>query len=77
MNNISVNWKIVRASSVFKIQGGAAFKSEDATTQGIRWLKIANVGFNTIKWNETSYLPKHYIGDYKNVCLNEMILLWQ
>lgn len=71
MRNILANWKKVKALSVFKIQGGAAFKSEDATTEGIRWLKIANVGFNRIKWNEISYLPEHYVSDYENVCLKE------
>lgn len=71
MINTPKNWKNIKASELFKIQGGAAFKSEDSSTEGIRWLKIANVGFNKIKWNDISFLPESFRENYKNVCLEE------
>jgi len=65
-------WKKERASKLFNIQGGFAFKSTDAiqNSKGIRWLKIANVGLGNIKWDEQSYLPVDYLQKHSNFCLN-------
>ena len=65
-------WKKVKANKLFNIQGGFAFKSTDAiqNSDGVRWLKIANVGLGNIKWNEQSYLPVDYLQKHSNFCLN-------
>lgn len=67
----TINWDTVQASSLFKIQGGNAFKSSDAREDGIRWLKIANVSFQKINWNEKSFLPNEFLNQYKDYILNE------
>ena len=56
--------------------GGYAFKSKDAKEYGTRWLKIANVGINTIKWEQTSYLQDNYKEEYKKFLLekNDIVL---
>jgi type I restriction enzyme, S subunit len=70
--NVPDGWKKERASKLFNIQGGFAFKSTDAiqNSKGIRWLKIANVGLGNIKWDEQSYLPVDYLQKHSNFCLN-------
>jgi len=66
---ISNEWQQKRASKLFVIQGGYAFKSTDATENGVRWLKIANVGLGNIKWEEESYLPADFLQLHSNFCL--------
>ena len=64
-------WKKSRANELFKIQGGNAFKSSEASSKGIRWLKIANVGMGKIKWQEERFLPSSFKNSYPNYLLNE------
>ncbi|WP_370014992.1 restriction endonuclease subunit S [Peribacillus sp. B2I2] len=64
-------WEIVSLGNVAKVQGGYAFKSSDAKQEGIRWLKIANVGIGDIKWGEESFLPEKYEEKYNEYVLKE------
>ena len=59
------NWRVA------KLQGGYAFKSSDSAENGTRWLKIANVGKGEVKWEEQSYLPKHFEKEHSNFLLAE------
>lgn len=61
----------VKLGDISKLQGGGTFKSKDATTEGVKWLKIANVGFNEIKWEDESFLPEHFKDTYKSLVLNK------
>jgi restriction endonuclease S subunit len=61
----------VRLGDISKLQGGGTFKSKDATTEGTKWLKIANVGFNEIKWEDKSFLPDDFKDTYTNLILND------
>ncbi len=67
---LPTGWNEKRASSLFQIQGGFAFKSTDSMSYGVRWLKIANVGLGNVKWDEKSYLPEEFLQLHKNFCLN-------
>ncbi|MGG1341736.1 restriction endonuclease subunit S [Bacillus toyonensis] len=71
MGELPAEWEVVTLGSVAKVQGGYAFKSSDAKEEGIRWLKIANVGIGDIKWADTSFLPKEYEEEYNEYVLNE------
>lgn len=62
-------WKSQFPVELVTFFSGFAFKSEDATSEGARWLKIANVGVGEIKWDSESYLPKNYLTEYKKFLL--------
>jgi type I restriction enzyme S subunit len=64
-------WNKLPASRIFKIQGGNSFKSSDAQETGIRWLKIANVSFGKILWEDESFLPSNFIEVYRDFLLKE------
>jgi type I restriction enzyme S subunit len=61
----------VALGKISKLQGGATFKSSDSCDSGARWLKIANVGFGKINWDEASFLPKEFTETYNEYLLNE------
>ena len=67
---LPTGWNKKKASSLFQIQGGFAFKSTDTTLNGVRWLKIANVGLGNVKWDEKSYLPERFLQLHESFCLN-------
>ena len=69
LGEIPDGWKVVRFGSKVSLMGGYAFSSKDATPYGARWLKIANVSHNSIKWDKISYLPMKYLESYKEYVL--------
>ncbi|ABM19467.1 restriction endonuclease subunit S [Marinobacter nauticus] len=71
VGRVPVSWEIVRLGDVSKVQGGFAFKSADATDNGCRWLKIANVGRGTVVWGEKSFLPNEFLSEYSDFALKE------
>lgn len=50
-------WEEKIASNIFSLFQGFAFSSGDATSAGIRWLKIADVGMQKMEPDTPSYLP--------------------
>jgi len=76
LGKIPASWEVVKIGKNTKLMGGYAFKSKDAKEYGTRWLKIANVGINTIKWEQTSYLQDNYKEEYKKFLLekNDIVL---
>lgn len=54
-----------------KFQGGFAFKSEDYRNKGIKLVKITNVHYESITWEDKTYLPQAYENEYKNFLLND------
>ncbi|WP_050553610.1 restriction endonuclease subunit S [Methanobrevibacter boviskoreani] len=64
-------WKSKKGKFLFEIFGGGSFKSEDSMINGVKWLKIANVGINKIKNDEISYLPYEYLKKYDKFILKE------
>lgn len=68
---IPEDWICVESAALVTYFGGNAFKSEDATTSGVRWLKIANVGKRKIDWADTSFLPQSYINNFKAYILQK------
>lgn len=54
-----------------KAQGGYAFKSSDIVKEGIRLVKISNVSFEKIIWNELDYLPTNFYSKHSEFSLNE------
>ena len=71
LGEIPKSWEVVNVGNVCKLKGGFAFKSSDACEQGIRWVKIANVGVNRIKWDDESFLPYGFDLKHKDFLLKE------
>ena len=60
-----------RLDMIFSIFNGYAFSSEHAQNYGCRWVKIADVGINKMKYNAISFLPMDYQDKFKKFVLRE------
>ena len=58
------NWKKITLKELFTIFQGFAFSSQDSTNNGVRWLKIANVGILSMNPNKPSFLPEGHKTEY-------------
>ena len=69
-------WVIDRIGRSIHVQGGFAFKSKDIASSGsIKLVKIANVHFEDLTWDDVSYVPDSFIDVYKKFALQEGDLL--
>lgn len=64
-------WKNSSFEEEFSIFNGYAFKSIDSTSEGARWIKIADVDINKISHDSPSFLPIDYIKKYDKFILKE------
>lgn len=60
----------LRLRDVAFVEPGYAFKSKDAVSQGTKWLKIANVGFGNVEWDDESFLPPEFEKNHKRFLLS-------
>lgn len=65
------SWELKLLESVAPFQGGFAFKSNDYKKSGVRLLKIANVSFGKVLWEDVSFLPEEYLIQHSEYVLNE------
>lgn len=70
-NGYSIDWSNTTIKEFFTIFNGYAFKSDDSTDKGCRWIKIADVGINQIKDRSPSYLPKGFSEKFQRFVLKE------
>jgi len=63
-------WEVLKSKDVIQFQGGAAFSSKDQCDEGVKWLKIANVGVGKAKWGTESYLPYSFLESNQNYKLS-------
>ncbi|MEO2278841.1 restriction endonuclease subunit S [Pseudoalteromonas pernae] len=68
---IPERWNAVQAKEVVEFFGGYGFSSRLASNDGTKWLKIANVGINEIKWDAVSYLPDYLLKSFIDYSLAE------
>ncbi len=68
---IPEDWECVESGAMATYFGGNAFKSEVAASDGVRWLKITNVGKQRAQWTDVSYLPHSYATAFKDYMLQE------
>lgn len=54
-----------------KVQGGFAFKSNDYLDDGVKLVKISNVNFETLTWDDINFLPNSYLDIYKDFALKD------
>lgn len=63
------DWQSCLASDVISFFAGYSFSSKSAQSSGVKWLKIANVGLNEVKWDAESYLPYEFSKIHENYLL--------
>jgi type I restriction enzyme, S subunit len=70
------SWKITKLGDVAKVRGGFAFKSDDYSKDGIPLLKISNVSFGKIVWEDISFLPDEYEHIYNQYLMkpNDLVM---
>lgn len=65
------DWNENYFGNICTIRSGIGFKADEYVEQGVPLLKIDNVGYGNIKWNNISYLPETYLKQYPFLKLNE------
>ncbi len=64
------HWEVVKIRDVAEFQGGYAFKSGNYVKEGVKLLKIANVSFGKVVWDDVSFLPDEYMENYEDYSLH-------
>lgn len=64
-------WEKKKLGEIFSIFNGFAFASEDYVTEGILWVKIADVGIQEMKRENLSFLPFDYLEKHKKFILKK------
>ncbi|MGQ4006568.1 hypothetical protein QIW49_08855 [Francisellaceae bacterium CB300] len=67
----SGEWANENLGRVFNIFQGYAFSSNDAIKKGVRWLKIADVGIQEMRYNTPSFLPDNFKDKYSKFLLKK------
>ncbi len=64
-------WRNIEFGKLFDIKSGVGFKYSEYRDKGIPLIKIDNIGYGHIKWENKSYLPIEYANEYPDLLLNE------
>lgn len=67
----SGEWKSDIVKNVFSIFQGFAFSSNDSVGNGVRWLKIADVGIQQMNHQSPSFLPGEFKEKYRSFLVKE------
>lgn len=59
-----LEWKEKKIKNIFSIFQGYAFSSNDSVTDGVRWLKIADVDIQQMNCSTPSFLPHEFVNKY-------------
>jgi type I restriction enzyme S subunit len=66
-----MRWEEKTIADSIKVTSGDYFKFKEYSSTGIRLLKINNVSFGKIIWDDVSYLPEKYANSHKELVLKE------
>ncbi|WP_460374053.1 restriction endonuclease subunit S [Methanocalculus sp. MC3] len=67
----STDWPFERLGNVIGVTSGHGFKFEEYSDDGIRLLRINNVSFGDINWEQVAYLPFEYGDNFPNLVLKK------
>jgi len=67
----STNWPFERLGNVISVTSGHGFKLEEYCDDGIRLLRINNVSFGDIIWEQVAYLPFEYGDKFPHLVLKK------
>ncbi|MGX6443570.1 restriction endonuclease subunit S [Neobacillus sp. K501] len=68
-------WRWIRLRELCSVFSGKGFKKSEYTETGVRLLKIQNVSYRKINWEDTSYLPMDYTKKESKLLLKENDIL--
>lgn len=71
LGEVPEHWAYQPMGYIISIQPGYSFNSDDYSETGIRLLKISNVAFGDVAWDDLTYLPFEYISKYQLFSLND------
>ncbi|MHC4783713.1 MAG: restriction endonuclease subunit S, partial [Planctomycetota bacterium] len=69
IGEIPVDWKTLKLGDIISIPSGKGFKKKEYT--GVRLLRINNVSFGRIIWEDIAFLPNHYLDEHADLVLQE------
>ena len=69
IGSIPREWEVVKLGELVDIRSGLYFKYSEFKNNGVKCLKIDNVGFGEILWDTATYLPENYIEKFPDIVL--------
>ncbi len=69
-SSIPKSWKVCKLGDIAKLQGGFGFKSVEYTNSGIPIVKIKNVHYQDINWNDKTYISSSRQEEFNAYSLN-------
>jgi type I restriction enzyme S subunit len=69
-------WVWATVGEICFLDSGEAFKKRDYSTDGLRLLQIANVGFGQMEWEQQNYLPVNFGSKFPELlmCPGDIVL---
>lgn len=55
------SWKRVTINEIFEVFSGKGFKKKEYSPDGVKLIRISNVTYNSLVWEDTKYLPISYL----------------
>jgi type I restriction enzyme S subunit len=71
IGRIPKEWEVMKLGELVDIRSGLYFKYSEFKNDGVRCLKIDNVGFGEILWDTVTYLREDYIKKFPDIVLEE------
>jgi len=71
IGKIPEDWEVVKLEKVIDIISGKYFKFSEFVNNGIKCLKIDNVGYGEIVWKTITFLPIDYLQKFPELVLKE------
>lgn len=65
------SWEIKTIGEVFEAFSGKGFKEKEYSPSGIKLLRISNVTYDALIWDDTKYLPYEYVNLVPELVLKE------
>lgn len=62
-------WKRASIDSLCEVFSGKGFKEKEYSISGIKLLRISNVTYDSLIWDDTKYLPESYLADVPELVL--------
>ena len=75
IGRIPASWNVKKLGEYIDIKSGHGFKLNEYVKKGVRLLKIDNVSWGEIKWENISYLPDSYLESCSDLVLKENDIL--
>ena len=70
-NDISNTWMTKTIGEVFSVFSGKGFKEKEYSVEGVKLLRISNVTYDTLVWDDVKYLPEKYLAEVPELVLKE------